>query len=424
MPTTTSFVDRLIERLDRLDPSSVQGYILRLVREKELLETVFQTVREGVIIVDDKLCIRYVNHAAVNLLGLPADCTDQPIERYLRELDWSQLKAGDADAWARVSRQEIEVFYPQHRYLLCRFLPYESGIRSKDIADDTAAELEADGTPQLLDAITTGDEPMITLTLDDVTEIRERAASTIESERLAAITMLAAGVAHEIGNPLNSLTIHLQLLDRQLAALSSDGADNAKELVDVSLQEVRRLDDIINQFLKAVRPSIFEPGAVALHELIAKTLAFMKHEIEDRGVLVQGEWPDEIPKIMGDDTQLQQALYNIIKNGIQAMESGGVLVIKLSTTDDFVVLSVADSGKGIDREQLGDIFDPYYTTKPDGTGLGLVIVERIMREHGAEFGIDSEVGRGTVITMRFPLPARRQRLLTAKPISTDNTKDE
>jgi len=424
MPTTTSFVDRLIERLDRLDPSSVQGYILRLVREKELLETVFQTVREGVIIVDDKLRIRYVNHAAVNLLGLPADCTDQPIERYLRELDWSQLKAGDEDAWARVSRQEIEVFYPQHRYLLCRFLPYESGIRSKDIAEDTAAELEADGTPQLLDAITTGDEPMITLTLDDVTEIRERAASTIESERLAAITMLAAGVAHEIGNPLNSLTIHLQLLDRQLAALSSDGADNAKELVDVSLQEVRRLDDIINQFLKAVRPSIFEPGAVALHELIAKTLAFMKHEIEDRGVLVQGEWPDEIPKIMGDDTQLQQALYNIIKNGIQAMESGGVLVIKLSTTDDFVVLSVADSGKGIDREQLGDIFDPYYTTKPDGTGLGLVIVERIMREHGAEFGIDSEVGRGTVITMRFPLPSRRQRLLTAKPISTDNTKDE
>ncbi len=214
------------------------------------------------------------------------------------------------------------------------------------------------------------------------------------------------------------------MLDRQLAALCSDSADNAKELVDVSLQEVRRLDDIINQFLKAVRPSIFEPGAVALHELIAKTLAFMKHEIEDRGALVQGEWPDEIPKIMGDDTQLQQALYNIIKNGIQAMESGGILVIKLSTTDDFVVLSVADSGKGIDREQLGDIFDPYYTTKPDGTGLGLVIVERIMREHGAEFGIDSEAGRGTVITMRFPLPARRQRLLTANPISTDGTKDE
>jgi two-component system, sporulation sensor kinase E len=253
------------------------------------------------------------------------------------------------------------------------------------------------------------------LTLDDVTDLRERAESTIESERINAITMLAAGVAHEIGNPLNSLTIHLQLLERQLAPLADEVGEDARELVDVSLQEVRRLDTIINQFLKAVRPGAFEPKPVAMNKLIAKTLQFMTPEIEDRGVLIEAEWPDDAPAIMGDETQLQQALYNVIKNGVQAMETGGILVIKVFTTEDFLVVSIADSGKGIDRSQLGDIFNPYYTTKEDGTGLGLVIVERIIREHGAEFGIDSEVDRGTVVSMRFPLRDRRQRLLAAKP---------
>lgn len=396
MPMSSSILERLMERLDRLDATGVQGYIQRLAREKDLLENVFQTLREGVIIINQKLQIQYVNSAAITLLGLPVDpreCEDVDITRYLRDLDWQQLLAEDSDAWERVSRQEIEVFYPQHRYLQCHFLPYKSEI---DVEDGSH---------------------MLTLTLDDVTDLRERAESTIESERINAITMLAAGVAHEIGNPLNSLTIHLQLLERQLAPLADEVGQDARELVDVSLQEVRRLDTIINQFLKAVRPGAFEPKPVAMNKLIAKTLQFMTPEIEDRGVLIEAEWPDDAPAIMGDETQLQQALYNVIKNGVQAMETGGILVIKVFTTEDFLVVSIADSGKGIDRSQLGDIFNPYYTTKEDGTGLGLVIVERIIREHGAEFGIDSEVDRGTVVSMRFPLRDRRQRLLAAKPQS-------
>jgi two-component system, sporulation sensor kinase E len=382
-----SFLDRLIERLDRLDSSSVQGYVLRLVREKGFLDTVFETIQEGVIIIDRSLHMRFVNKAAIQMLGLPADPRERDthtINRYLRELDWQRIMAHDADEWEFASRQEIEVYYPRHRYLQFYLLPFEG---------DEEAE-----------------QGLATVLLQDVTELHKRADSAMEAEKLNAITMLAAGVAHEIGNPLNSLNIHLQLLERMLKRETVD-ATEACEIVEVARGEVERLDGIIRQFLKALQPSQMELASLSLKDVVADTLELLKQEIKDRAIFVEGQWPQHIPNIMGDAGQLQQACYNIIRNAIQAMSEGGHLGISIATEEDAVVLAFADDGRGIPASDLGNVLDPYYTTREDGTGLGLMIVERIVREHGAGLGIESEPGEGTIVSIRFPTGRVRQRLL-------------
>ncbi len=395
--TSESFLDRLIERLDQLDSSSVQGYVLKLVRERGFLETVFNTIREGVIIIDRDLSIHYCNPAARAMLGIPDDFGEHPISRFLRDISWSRLMRADPEQWDRISMQEIEVYYPEHRHLSFYLVPV---WHEREGGDDI---------------------PLASIILHDITELHRDAVETVESEKVQAITRLAAGVAHEIGNPLNSLHIHLQLLKRNVeraARQTNDpDGDNSGELVDIALQEVQRLDSIVGNFLRAVRP--VEPNfrPVAVDELVQETLTFMRREIEDRDVLVEASWPDTLPRIKADPDLLKQAFYNILKNAIQAMPDGGVLRIGCREDEQTVEVRFADSGIGISREDLHRITEPYFTTRSGGTGLGMMIVERIMRTHGGELGIESEEGEGTVFTLRFPLHSHRIRLL--KPPDED-----
>lgn len=393
MSRDTDFFDRLLERLDRLDPASVQGYILRLVRERGLLDTVFRNLREGILIIDRQQHIHYVNEAAKGLLGLPDDIEqreNQLIGRYLRELDWDQLCAGSrGDPATHVSaRYEIEVYYPRQRVLEFYLLP---------LRDEAAPG---------------GRSEMSAIILHDVTEQRRQSEASLEAERLNAITMLAGAVAHEIGNPLNSLTIHLQLLERHFREQDdTESTRDARELLQVAGAEVQRLDTIINQFLRAIRPAALKAQLLSLPDVVSESLRFLRHEIEDREVQVECQWSEDLPRIMGDPDQLKQALYNIIANAINAMPGGGQVRIGLTQHDNWLLLKIADTGKGIAADDLGRIFEPYFTTRETGTGLGLVIVERILRDHGARLGVESEVGQGTVFRIEFPIRDQTLRLL-------------
>lgn len=387
MKPNPTFLDKLIGRLDRLDATSVQGYVLRLVREKGFLETVFNTIKEGVVVLDAANRVQFSNAAARRLLGMPDECAGMRMDRFLREVDWPRVMNADADEWRRMALQEIEVFYPEHRFFTFYLVPYH-------------AEAEEPGGRKI---------PMAILILHDVTERHQDALKAAESQKVQAITMLAAGVAHEIGNPLNSLTIHLQLLQRRLAKAKKD-ADSA-ELVDVALQEVNRLDAIVQHFLRAVRPVPPEMRRLDVHEVLAGVLEFMQHEVEDRGVLVELAWPEQLPQVLGDPEQLRQAFYNIVKNAVQAMPDGGALRIAARETGQFLELRFADSGKGITPEAFAHLMEPYFSTKEEGHGLGLLIVDRIVRAHGGDLGIESVPGAGTVFTVRLPLRERRLRLL-------------
>jgi len=394
----SAFVDKLLERLDKLDPESLQNQFLGLVQERGLLETIFQSIKEGVIVVDGEGKMTYANRAAEQLLGFTfSEARGRPVSRELREIDWYRvLNVGDAE-WSKLISREIEITYPENRIVNVYAVPL------------TPEEEGGDGA---------------VIILRDITHERLKEASLLESERIDAVKLLAAGVAHEIGNPLNALHIHLQLLEREIRALPDDQADSLKELVEIAGAEIQRLDLTISQFLKAIRPS--EPNFEESHidTLLEETLHLLKLEIQNRKIDVQIDRPDTLPSIKVDPDQMKQVFFNITRNAFQAMPDGGFLRITLSTSDEFLGVVFEDSGIGIDPDDLGRIFEPYHTTKSEGSGLGLMVVQRIVQDHGGQIEIESKQGQGTRFTVLLPLTEKRVRLLRSPSSSAQTEKND
>ena len=376
-----TFLDKLLNRIDRVGQEDLQAYLQRLNQEKGFFETIFNTLQEGIVVVDSNGKIRYLNHAVTTLLGIePTRALGTPIATYLKELDWPKILAE-----GRVVNRDLEVFYPQPRYLNFYLVPLQE--------NDTTVMGFA-------------------LIFHDLTARRAQANEAIESEKLNAVTLLAAGVAHELGNPLNSLNIHLQLLERDLRKRKDSASD--EELLDsvrIARSEVSRLDTIISQFLGAVRPSHAIRNSVNINTVVHESIAFLQPEIDDRDVIVQEELGDSLPSIPANTDQLKQAFYNLIRNALQALSHGGILRVITSRSDTHLIISFEDNGTGISVEDMAHITEPYFTRKKNGSGLGLFIVQRILHEHGGQLELLSEPGRGTTARILLPLAERRVRLL-------------
>jgi len=387
----SGFVEKLIGRLGKIGPEEVQNYFLRLAQEKGFLETVFNSIQEGIVVTDSKGRITYLNNAACQLFGLDAnDSIGRRLDERVRGLDWNALSREGA-----VSR-DLEIFYPTNRFINFYSVPL---VIERQVADDKIdSQAEQVGHA---------------IILRDITENRRSEQQTIESERLNALTLLAAGVAHEIGNPLNSLNIHLQLIER--AARKADCANQAElqESVEVARAEVNRLDSIISQFLRAIRPTRPQLHPENVNAIVEETVRFFTPEIKDRDVVVEQELRSDLPSLELDRDQMKQAFYNVIKNSFEAMNARGILRIRTDRDDSHVIIRFTDTGGGITPENLSRVFEPYFTTKTRGTGLGLLIVRRIVREHGGELSIESSEGKGLTVTIRLPLIDRRVRMLEA-----------
>ena len=381
----SGFFDRLVARIDKLDSESLQTQMVRLAQERGFLETIFQTIQEGVMVIDNDGKLLYANKATEQMTGLdPERGRGRSIVRLLREWDWEHLlDMPDVETgWARMVTREVEVFYPEHRFVSVYAVPMdESSLPERGVL----------------------------VILRDITRDRKQEASTLESERLNAIKLLAASVAHEIGNPLNALTIHLQLLSRELRDLPDDIRNSLSELVDVAQTEVSRLDTIISQFLRAIRPGkpILEPEKP--EKVLQETLRLLKTEFENRRITVSVDMPAQIPEVLLDRSQIKQVFFNLFKNALAAMPDGGALKVAFGVGDIFVDISIIDSGTGIDPKEMGRIFEAYHTTKSSGTGLGLMIVQRIIEDHGGEIEIASKPGTGTCFKIRLPRSERRIR---------------
>jgi signal transduction histidine kinase len=222
-------------------------------------------------------------------------------------------------------------------------------------------------------------------------------------------------VAHEIGNPLNSLNIHLQLADRKLRKAPSPLREELRGILEISRGEIKRLDSIVKNFLAAIRPTKPRLEMHDLNALLQEALRVLEPEISDRSIEVVLELHSSLPGMRLDGDQIKQAFYNLIRNACQGIGTAGVLRIRTGMDDQRVLVQFADDGSGISPQDMANLFKPYFTTKSTGSGLGLLIVRRIMREHGGEIELESQPGRGTTVTCFFPRLERQMRLLELKP---------
>src|SRR6266536_3405169 len=405
------FIEKLIERLGRIGPEEVQNYFLRLAREKGFLETVFNAIEEGIIVTDAKGRMTYLNDAACELFGLTgSDAIGKRLDERVRGLDWESL----AQSEGPVTR-DMEIFYPANRFINFYIVPLLIGHRPADDKIDK----DVVGHESFWDGAS--EQVGHAIILRDITESRRSAEQTIESERLNALTLLAAGVAHEIGNPLNSLHIHLQLMERKVRELDEKVQADLQESIDVARAEIARLDSIVSQFLRAIRPSKPQLHPENVNAIVDEAVRFFAPEIQDRELVVEQELRSDLPLLQLDRDQMKQAFYNVIKNSFEAMKRRGVLRIRTDRDDTHVLISFTDTGVGMSAENLSRVFEPYFTTKSSGTGLGLLIVRRIVREHGGELSIASSEGKGLTLTIRLPYIDRRVRMLEAgTPESTTN----
>jgi signal transduction histidine kinase len=223
------------------------------------------------------------------------------------------------------------------------------------------------------------------------------------AERLSSLGHLAAGVAHEIRNPLNAIGMGLQRLRREFVPQEESKRQEYFAFADVMSKEIRRVNDIVEQFLTLSRPSQLHLATSSLQELLKHLVLLLQEEASSRGIRLQLEMTPELPSIKMDAEKLMQALLNLVKNGLQAIENGGTVRIEARVLKNRIQVSISDTGAGIPSDQMEKIFNYYYTTKEKGVGLGLPIAHRIIEAHGGQLTVESQVGFGTKVTIALPV---------------------
>lgn len=341
------------KHIGKLDANQLREQYGLVADELANSDMIFHTMSEGILRLDETGSIVKTNPAAAKLLGMePAEILPQ-----------LEIPLG------KTSKREISLTYPDARTLELKTIP---------MAGDTLVFIR------------------------DITSERTRSEEELRAGATQAIRELASGVAHEIGNPLNAIAIDLQLLKR-------DYPENGS--IDECLHQVVRLEGILKGFLQALKPSRPNLMAGSLAEPLTRCLAALRGQFEERSVKVTLDVPTALPQVALDAEQMEQVFFNLLKNALEAVHEGGTIDLAMGADDNDVVTTIRDSGDGIPAEQLVHLFEPYRTTKEHGTGLGLMISQRIVRDHGGTIDVESAVGAGTKFTVRLPRIEKRVRRL-------------
>lgn len=355
----------------------VRAERLRLLAEKASLEQLAANLEDPVLVLNRRREVLFANPAGAALLGTPAaEVLGRPLEELLRR---SHPVAELVD---RAATEDTEV-----RNLL---LSLEKG-------DDTAEYL-ASVFP--VSDREDGERVGFVLLLEDLEAVRILRSLIRYGARMISLKRLSSGMVHELKNPLHSLSLHVELLRQVLR----DPPARAVRSLEILAREIRRLDRLVEDFRRFSRPEDLEVRPLDVRDLLGEAADLMRPELEAGGIGLELDLPPEPLEIDGDPERLRQALLNVIRNAEQAMPEGGRLRIAAAAEPPvFARVSVTDTGDGIDPYELDRIFQLYYSTKADGSGVGLFMVHRIVQEHGGMVSATSKPGEGTGITFHLPL---------------------
>jgi PAS domain S-box-containing protein len=379
------FLQRALEKIDKMDRTQIRKLVSDIAGENELLEMVMESMSDGVVVTDREDNILMVNKSAERMLPF---ATDDLIEKPLQEA---------------IADEEIREFFTENLHDLDRVLD-----REFTLGNGYSRILSLSIMPLVRQGWITGN----VIHIEDVTEKRAKEARLRRAESLAALTTLTAGVAHEIKNPLGSIGIHLELMKKEMSGKEQIETQKVMENLLIIKEEVDRLNRIVMDFLFTVRPMNAELSYGDLNRVVQELLDFMKFELAEAGINLEAEFSKTNPQILMDERYIKQAVLNLLKNAISAMPEGGTLRVQTVQKGNELRLRIRDTGVGIPEENMEKIFEPYFTTKDFGSGLGLTLVYKIVKEHLGDIEINSKVGEGTTITLSFPIPQKEKRLIS------------
>ena len=239
------------------------------------------------------------------------------------------------------------------------------------------------------------------LTSHDITERKKLELQLLHTERLAAIGEMSAKVAHEIKNPLSSISLNTELLHDEISSYNGGRTKDADDMIQSIMKEIDRLTEISEEYLQFARFPRLELKPVSVNDMLSKLTTFLKKEMFQRNIILRESYAADLPEVLLDNNQIRQVFLNIFKNSFEAMPEGGRLYISTEVSGDNVAVCISDTGSGIAEEDIQKIFDPFYSSKVDGTGLGLALTKKTIEVHGGEMFCESTVGVGTTIHLIF-----------------------
>ena len=384
----SQFVKKASSKIEKLSSEEILRIIDAQTNDLKIRNYILDNSMSGCLMLDLSGTVMYLNASLSNLIGL------YPRKKYL-----------DVNVSKVVTDQDIVKFV-------------RSFIRSDKPSNEEFFEVDdpVHGQRSIsCMASKVADPKAVLFVFRDMTFFNRFKEEFRKNESLAQMTTMAAGVAHEIKNPLASISIYLQLMDKMMEKNGSMTRAEAKKYLDVVSEEVDRINKIAVDFLFAVKPMKVNLAICNVNDIVKKTVDVIKAELKEKGVSLKMHLAVSLPKVLADSTLIQQSILNLVKNAIQAMPEGKKdpeISISTFIEGDMVKISVADNGCGMTEEQMSKIFEPYYTTKSSGTGLGLTVLFKIMKQHEGDVTVRSTPGAGSEFTLQIPVPSSERFRLT------------
>ncbi len=375
-----NFVARALNKIEQLDIRQIEQLIRREDAHITTLEHVLDNLPQGIVLIDSDKKVVYINQFAIMLPPIKRMKSYEGVSISNIILDKNITKFLNAEFNRIGYNEEDNEFNYQ----------WGEEVKTIQLTVERIDDFDGDGDAYIL-------------VFNDITVSRRNEARLRRSENLASMTTMAAGVAHEIKNPLAAMSIHLQLLNKAFERKETLKIDDAARYINVLSEEIDRLNSIVVDFLFAVRPMDTQLKLTSISKAVNEICDFVEPELTENKVQLIRDIKST-PKVELDNNLFRQALLNIIKNAMNAIEKKGKIVVCVKHLGDEVVITVKDTGKGMSKETQNKIFEPYFTTKASGTGLGLTVVYKVIKEHKGEIRVHSDKGKGSEFIITLPVP--------------------